>query len=145
MFIRFAEIFYEKAEESISKNIKQHFQGIRNKKTTRSKKSPAKRLRVIFPDERVFFETKATNTFVKVLQHIGLHQISELESITVLGFPLVSTQKNEFARQIREVEGYFVETHSSTKQKVKLIRSIANELNLDISIEVEEKEQIDAE
>lgn len=99
------------------------------------------RLEVMFPDGTVICEDKAIDTFVKSLQYIGLKRIAELQSIKQYGHPLVSTQRNESsrARSVRELDGYFIDTRSSTKQKARYLQYIADALRIDIAVDIIDK------
>ena len=102
------------------------------------KRGPGKKLKVTFPDGRVICENKATHTFVNTLQHIGLKPVSELP-LRLNGHPLVSTKNSSSALQVREVDGYFIATHSNTEQKARCIRQIAAHLRIEIAVEVIER------
>ncbi len=130
---------------SLAIKIKHRLKNMHKKTTVYGPKALCKKLRVTFSDGTVFFEARATDTFIKVLQYIGLQRLSELEEITISGYPLISTQKNELGRQVHQVEGYFVEAHSSTEHKATLIRKIAIKLNIDLLIEVLDGGLSDAE
>lgn len=99
-------------------------------------RSPAKKLRVTFPDGTVVFDNKAVETFLKSIEYIGLDRVSKLQSPTRFGHPIVSPQRNENAMQVRELDGYFIETHSDTKQKARWIREIARTLRIAIEVEL---------
>ena len=124
---------------SLAIDIKRQLRVMRSSKTTKGKKASPKGLQVTFPDGMVFCESTATKTFIRTLQYIGLKRVSELQSIRALGHPLVSTQKNESAGSVREIDGYYIETHSSTEAKAKHIRRIARNLNIDIMVNIIEK------
>jgi len=124
---------------SLAVDIKRQLRVMRSLKTTDGKKAPPKGLQVTFPDGVVFCENTATKTFIRTLQHIGLKRVSELQSIRALGHPLVSTQKNESAGSAHEIDGYYIETLSSTETKAKYIRRIAGNLNIDVMVNVIEK------
>ena len=121
---------------SLAKKIKYSLKGMHKRKLTSGPKAPPKKLRVTFSGGIVFAETSATDTFIKTLQYIGLKHISELKEIVLAGYPLVSAQKNESGRRVRHIEGYFIETHSSTAQKAKFIQRIANLLEINLSVEI---------
>lgn len=106
----------------------------------RRRKDPT-RLEVMFPDGTVICEDKAIDTFVKSLQYIGLKRIAELQSIKQYGHPLVSTQRNESprARSVRELDGYFIDTRSNTKQKARYLQRIADALRIDIAVDIIDK------
>ena len=127
--------FLAKELSSLAKDINHRLQDRRSQKTPRGEKAPPKRLRVEFSDGTIIEENKATDTLVNTIQHIGLQRVSELP-IKMNGCPLVSTRKHESARAIRELDGYFIETHSNTEGKAKCIQQIAAALRIDISVSV---------
>ena len=127
--------FLVKELSSLAKEINHRLRDIRSQKTARGRKAPPKRLRVEFPDGTVVCENKATDTFVQVIQRIGLERVSELP-LRLSGCPLVSARKYESARTVRELDGYFIATHSSTEGKATCIQQIADTLQMDISVSV---------
>lgn len=119
---------------SLAGDINQQLRGIGG-----GKASP-KKLRVTFPDRTVIIENKGVETFVKVLQYIGLKRVSELKSIRSYGgHPIVSRVKNEAAGHVREIDGYFIETKSSTNQKARQIQDIARALHIEITVDLIDK------
>ena len=120
---------------SLAKDINHRLRDMRSRKTSKSTKALPKRLKVEFPDGVVICEDTATNTFVQSIRHIGLQRVSELP-IRMNGRPLVSTRKPESARATQELEGYFIETHSSTKGKSRCIQQIASTLRIKVSVSV---------
>jgi len=139
-FIRLADDL-----STLSKNIKDQLKNRVPQKRAAIPRSAPKKLYVTFSDGAVFSEGTATNVFISTLQHIGFRQISELEYIQVAGYPLVSTRKNKSGRQICEMEGYYIEAHSSTEQKANFIRRIANECGVDLNVDVIAKGSADAQ
>lgn len=127
--------FLAKEISSLAKNINHRLRDIRSQKTAIGRKASPKRLRVEFPDGTVVCENKATDTFVQVLHRIGLERVSELP-LKLSGCPLVSARKYESARAVRELDGYFIATHSSTEGKATCIQQIADALQMDISVSV---------
>ena len=125
----------------LASDINRLLRDTRNQKIMRGEKGPPKRLRVEFHDDgTIICENKATDTFVKSIQHIGLEDVSQLQSIRCRGYPLVSTQKNESKGSkkyiIRELDGFFIHTQLGTKVKARYIQAIARELGIEISVEV---------
>ena len=118
---------------SLAKDIRD---GLRRQEEHGTPRGRPKKLRVTFPDGTVVFDNKAVETFLKSIQYIGLDRVSKLQSPTKFGHPIVSTKRNENAMQVREVEGYFIETHSDTKQKARWIREIARALRIAIEVEL---------
>lgn len=121
---------------SLSKEINRQLRGEPSSRPAKGRRRPAKQLRVSFPDGTVICESKATDTFVSSIQYIGLQRVEELPTIIVDGHPLVSAIRNESSRGFRELDGYFVQTHISTKDKARYIQRIADALRLDISADV---------
>ena len=121
---------------SLSKDIKRQLQG--SPRAMSGRKAPPKELRVTLPDGMVVCESTAINTFIKTLQHIGLKRASELQSIRASGYPLVTTERNESVDFVREVDGYYIQTKTSTEAKARYIRRIASNLNIDITVNVSE-------
>ena len=122
---------------SLARDINHQLRGMRSPRAPGGGKAPPKKLRVTFPDGTVIFENKAVETFVKSLQCIGLKRVSELKSIRSYGgHPIVSRKKNESAGHVREIDGYFIETKSSTEQKARHIQDIARALHIEISVDV---------
>ena len=117
------------------RDIKGRLKDIRDRRTPRGVKSRPKRLRVEFPDGTIFCENKAVDTFVQALNHIGLERVLEL-SIKLNRRPLVSTQRLEQVRAAKELNGYFIETHSSTDQKARCIKQVADALHIELSASV---------
>ena len=128
-------IFLAKELSLLAKDINHRLRDIRSQKTAMGRKASPKRLRVEFPDGTVMCENKATDTFVQVLYRIGLERVSSLP-LKLSGCPLVSTQKHESARAVRELDGYFIATHSSTEGKATCIQRIAKELDIKITVDV---------
>lgn len=127
--------FLAKELSSLAKDINRRLRDIRSQKTAIGRKAPPKRLRVEFSDGMVVCENKATDTFVQVIHRIGLERVSELP-LKLSGCPLVSAQKYEWARAVRELDGYFIATHSSTEGKATCLQQIADALQIDISVSI---------
>ena len=121
---------------SLAREINRQLRGTRSPRTVRSEKASPKILRVTLPDGTVIFEKKAIDTFLMTLQYIGLERVSKLQSIISQGHPLVSTEKHESVKSFRELDGYFIGTHSSTATKASFIQRIARELHIKITVEV---------
>ena len=123
---------------SLARQINHHLKGMQRPRTQTKDRASPTILRVTFSDDTVIFENKAVDTFVKSLRYIGLERVSELHTIISHGHPLVSTRKiDEPGRQgDKEINGYFINTYSSTEQKATHLRSIARALYLKIQVEV---------
>lgn len=121
---------------NLAKDIRSQLRDSQSLGTSKRKRAPAKRLRVRFPSGTVISESKATTTFLRSLQCFGLERVAELRSVRAQGHSLVSTVKHEPSNSIRELDGYFIETKLSTKDKARYIRRIANALQVDVTVEV---------
>lgn len=123
---------------SLARDINHRLREFRRPATLGQNPTIYKRLHVEFPDGTIIDESNSTNTFVDSIRHIGLQRVSAV-SIYKDGVPLVSTQAPEsprLARKFREIEGYFINTHSGTNAKARYIQRIAEALRLDISVRI---------
>lgn len=115
---------------TLARNIDRHLGKLRGGK------APARKLRVTFPDGAVILEKKAVDTFVNTLRHIGLGRVAKMQSVwSHGGHPIVSRERNESAGMVRDVDGFFIETKSSTEQKARHIKDIARLLSIEISVD----------
>ena len=122
---------------SFARDINQQLRTVtRRTGKPRNGRAPRKKLRVTFPEGTVVFNNRAVDTFVKSIEYMGLDRVSELQSVRQYGHPLVSTRKNAKAGNVRILDGYFIETRSSTEKKASHIRKIARALRLEISVDV---------
>ena len=131
-------VFLSKELSSLAKDINYRLRGMRSQKTPEGKKAPSKRLRVEFSDGTIINDSKSTNTFVDAMRHMGLQRVSELP-IKKDGGPLVSARKPTSAtilKNSKDIDGYFINAHSSTNAKAKYLQQIADALQIDISVRV---------
>ena len=131
-------VLLSKELSSLAKDINYRLRNMRSQKSSIGKKAPPKRLRVEFSDGTIIEESISTNTFVDSIRHMGLQLVSELP-IKKDGVLLVSTQEPDSpreARKFRKIEGYFINTHSSTNTKARYIQQIADALRIDISVSI---------
>lgn len=125
-----------KALSTLADSINHKLSSTRSPQKRTGTRRPNRALRITFPDGTVVEGSNAANTFINTIEYIGLERVSELRSIRSYGHPLVSSEQNEHARNAHKIRGYYIETHSSTKRKASYIRRIAEELNIDITIEL---------
>ena len=116
---------------TLAREIDRHLKSLESKQT----RARHQRLRVKFPDGKEIFENKAVDTFVKTIECVGLERVSELHFVRRHGHPIVSRERNESARNVRELDGYYIETHSSTEEKRRFIQDIARALHFEISVD----------
>jgi len=106
------------------------------KKITSSPKSTRTGLSVTFPNGNIVCETKASTTFMKILWIIGFERIITLGK-TVRTLPLVSRHKNNHPIYVEnQYQGYWIITHSSTKEKKETLEKISKELGLGLKVEI---------
>ena len=124
-------VFLELAEElsSLSKYIQRQI------KPLGRTKAPSKRLRVILPDGEEICERKAVDTYIRVLQYMGLDRVAGV-GIILQKHPAVSTQRDVRSGNQKFVDGFYVEVKTSTEYKAKLLQKYAEELGINIQIEV---------
>ena len=122
---------------SLAQYINHRLRDMRTSKMTRAGRAPRKKLRVEFPDGTVVFEENATRTFVEAIRFIGLKRVSRLP-ISSRGHRLVSATHPPSGSGAKEVDGYFIQTKSPTKQKASWLRKIAENIGLRIDIFVDD-------
>ncbi len=110
------------------------------KKTKKVVKSPITRLKITFADGRVFHEPKATETFVMFVKEVGVERVRSL-GLKQCRVPLVSNtlDKKYKAAQKALGNGWYLITHSSTKDKIRDIKKIAKALKIKLKVEAVEK------
>jgi len=100
----------------------------------RSPKTISTKLLVIFNDGTKICEPTSSKTFAETIRKIGVEKIIELD-ILVDKAPFVS-KDNEMRGGVALDDGYYVNTHSSTPAKKRLLVDISQRLNLDLKIEI---------
>lgn len=91
-------------------------------------------LLVRFPSGEVFAQSKAADTLVAVIQHIGMERVEEL-GIQVNGENIVSRAPSKKYYEAR-VPPFYIKTHSNTAQKKRNIEQISESLNLGLQVEI---------
>ena len=95
-------------------------------------------IRVTFPDKRVSFHKKSSDTFVEVIKYAGAKKVEQM-GFEVLGKNLVSTslfENEKYKKYQREIEpGLYVCTYCNTQRKLKILKEVNRELKLDLIIE----------
>jgi hypothetical protein len=93
-------------------------------------------LKVTFPDGTSFCEQEAWETFCKTVEHIGVERVFNLKLGLRGGgrYPLVSEEEIK-GQGSKKVGNYFVQTHSSSADKVSRLKDISRKLNSNLKIE----------
>ena len=94
-----------------------------------------KKLRVTLPGNETIFDDTAVSTFLKTLQYIGLEKTASLTHITARRHPLVSTYHPNVG-EIKEINGFYIQVNTSTHEKAKVLNRYAEELDVNIRVEV---------
>ena len=87
---------------------------------------------VRFRDGSVISSPRAKDVFAKAITKLGVGKVAKLGINRLL-----SKDKSSFGSYvsgITEIEGWFLNTHSSTHDKIRRLRDIASQLNTDITI-----------
>jgi signal recognition particle subunit SEC65 len=94
-----------------------------------------KKLKVTLPGNEAICDGTAVSTFLKTMQYIGLEKAASLKHITARRHPLVSTYDPDVG-EIREINGFYIQVNTSTLQKANFLKRYAEELNVDIHVEI---------
>ena len=94
-------------------------------------------LSVVMPDGRIIRHSKAKDTFIEVLEAIGVDKIRPL-GLKFCKIPIISnTRDTKYGKAQHPIGGgWLVLTHSSTQDKKKMIEKIAKALRLNINVEI---------
>lgn len=104
------------------------------------KRSPNSEMAVSFPDGTIFAEQFATDTLEKVVRKIGVQRVREAvranPKLVLCHVPLISNRRDgKYSRQQRDLgEGWLLMTHSSNKQKKKVLDMLSDDLNLGLEV-----------
>ena len=107
------------------------------RKTKRDKIAPKTGLCIRRKDGTILQENDAATTFTSAIIEAGLMRVRELE-VKFCRINIVSTTKDKkYGRAQREAApGLYVLTHSSTKDKKKMLEKVNKALNMGWSIEI---------
>lgn len=111
-----------------------HKEGVHRKQKV-EKKAPITGLRIEIQGGDIIQEKDAATTFTEAIKQAGLIKVRNL-GIKNCGINLVSTTKDKKYAQREVAPGLYVLTHSSTKEKKRLLEKISNSLNLRWNVEI---------
>ena len=96
-----------------------------------------KRLRVTFPDGKVFCCMRSIATMIATLKEIGSDSFPQID-MTMCHLPLLSkTVYPKYEEWMKPVcDGWYVNTQSDTETKYMQLRSISDQLALGLVVEV---------
>ncbi|MCW0220658.1 MAG: hypothetical protein OJI67_20190 [Prosthecobacter sp.] len=98
-------------------------------------KGPKTALRVTFADGETICDATAALTFSRVLQRIGLDEVSR-QGRKMNGFPLISQKRCPLPYKQTPVGSYLVMTHCNTPYKKRLLEKIAITAGVMIKVEI---------
>ncbi len=127
----------QEAKEIMADSDPQVEHNIGNIKREKHKKAGKTNLKVRFPDGSVIENRFAKDTFLQVVQKIGIEKVRSV-GVVQCGVPLISnTIDNIYGNaQVDVSEGWYLITHSSTGQKRQQIEKISEALNLGLTVEI---------
>ena len=91
-------------------------------------------MRVVFPDGTEITDDKATQTFVKAIEKIGIEKVVQLKMDTLVR---VDTNFERTAKLV-QIGNCYVNTHFSTIEKKRFPDTISQRLNLNLKVEISE-------
>ena len=101
------------------------------------KLSPPKRLRVKISDEGVIERKNGIDTFVDVIEKLGIECIKDLEIIRN-SIPLISNSKDPERAQHQRGQ-YYIVSGLSAKNQERTLNQIAKDLRIDLDVELVDK------
>ena len=102
-----------------------------------NKKLTFKRLRVTLSDEEVIEHKSGLNTFIEVIEKLGIERVKDLNLIRNT-IPLISTSKDPKHAQ-HQIGEYYIVKRMSTRNKKLILDRIAKELDIDLEVELVDK------
>ncbi len=110
-----------------------------NEKSLQGKKklSPPKRLRVKISDKEVVEHENGIDTFVDVIEKLGIELVRDL-GITRNSIPLISTTKDSERAQHQRGQ-YYIVSGLSSKNQERTLKQIVKELKADMEVELVDK------
>lgn len=101
-----------------------------------NKKTPLL-LRVIFSDGTEIAENKATHTFIKTIEKIGIQRVFKLK----MGREIIREDTNFKGNSVKlkKCENYYIDIHSSTYEKKMYLDKISQQLKLNLKVQTLER------
>ncbi|MBN2236981.1 MAG: type I restriction enzyme HsdR N-terminal domain-containing protein [Bacteroidales bacterium] len=101
------------------------------------------KISVTFPDKTVIKHKRVADTFVETIKRIGPEKILPL-NLYRAGVAIVSETKDDFYNQ-HKIGKYWIMVHTSTKEKIAVLKEINEKLNLKLVIETFTNEKLPKE
>ena len=106
------------------------------------KKQSGKKIRVTFGDGTVIEEPKACDTLALAIKKVGVKKVAKLGIVGIGSQDILLLDKREakdpdYRKSQKEMgEGYYLVTKTSTEKKVCDLCTIAQQLNIDMKVEI---------
>lgn len=132
------EGFLQELSHRLNSTANQIKRSIKNTRKPKNKgtKGPRKQLRVTLPNTEVIQEYMAVDTYITTLDRLGFENIVDNPVVMIGGYPGVSLQENPNSNNAKFVEGYYIETCTSTEQKGKYLEKYAEYLGVNLKVEL---------
>ncbi len=121
--------------KEVNENVKRHLKSEPPVEPPRSR-IPTRRhagdLTVIMEDGQEICHSRVSETFVKVIEKIGVEKVKTLD-IIINAIPLIDTYQHPIYSQTKS-SNYYITTHSSTNTKIERLNEIKRRLNLNFKI-----------
>lgn len=107
-------------------------------KQSKKKLSPSKRLQVTMQDGVVIDHDVAKDTFVEVIEKMGLEEVMQIRPKIVSMEPFYPNREDREDWSVQRGE-FHIKTHSSTSYKESFLKSVAEKLGVELNVELVEK------
>ncbi len=129
-----AQIDDDNTEDDTINGISENFPDVEDVVFGKHKKKvPREKISITFPDGKIIKHKKVVDTFVEAINKIGHEKVAPLE-IYRAGIPIISTTKDDFYNQHKSGR-YWIMVHTSTKEKLSILKEINEKLNLNLIID----------
>ncbi len=121
--------------KEVNENVKRYLKSeppIESPKPTIPTRRHAGNLTVIMEDGQEICHSRVSETFVEVIEKIGVEKVKTL-GIIINAIPLIDTYQHPIYSQTKS-SNYYITTHSSTNTKIERLNEIKRRLNLNFKV-----------
>lgn len=117
-------------------------------KEVKASKNETQNLRVTFKDGAVIYSKDASETLEECVNKIGVADVRRVvveRGLRSSGLPLISNRHDEGSQRNQRSlgDGWWLVTHSSSKDKARMLREISDALGLGLKIELLDKKDFE--
>lgn len=125
----------DKVDASIDKTVKVGIE--RTDQAQQGERKPLRitRLRVTMPDGQIIEHRRAKDTFVDAIVKLGLEEVMHVLPKTVSKEPFFPDNEKRAASTVQHEE-FYINTNNSTARKKRILEEIATKLNLQLNVEI---------